>query len=113
MVGSPEFVETKLKNLFECSPVPMWKEDLSQVFARLDELHATGISCWEDYFEKNPDEVTFCAGLVRIVNTNQAGARLFQAENTENLARPLPEFFSFNSWEAFKRRLVSLAQGAL
>lgn len=113
MVGSPEFVEPKLKSLFECSPIPMWEEDLSQVFARLDELHATGVSSWKDYFESNPAEVTYCAGLVRIVNFNQAGARLFQAENTENLACSLPKFFSSKSWEVFRSRLVSLAQGAL
>lgn len=113
MVGSPRLVEAQLKTLFECSPIPMWEEDISLVFARLDELHATGVSCWKDYFESNPAEVACCAGLVRIVNFNQAGARLFQAENTENIARSLPEFFSSNSWEVFRRRLVSLAQGAL
>lgn len=113
MIGGTRFIEAQLKTLFECSPVPMWEEDLSRVFARLDELHATGVSCWEDYFERNPAEVIYCAGLVRIVNINQAGARLFQAENTENFVHALPEFFSSNSWEIFRRRLVSLAKGVL
>lgn len=113
MVGSPRVVETHLKTLFEYSPVPMWEEDISLVFARLDELHATGISNWEEYFEKNPSEVTHCAGLVRIVNINPAGARLFQVENTENLKHELPEYFSPNSWGVFRQRLVSLSKGDL
>ncbi|CAG0939452.1 putative signaling protein [Gallionellaceae bacterium] len=113
MSGTPEFVEARLKSLFECSPIAMWEEDLSQVFARLDELHATGVSCWEDYFEQNPAEVTYCAGLVRIVNINQKGTSLFQAENKESLIRELPEFFSSSSWEVFRHRLISLAEGAL
>src|SRR4030066_1578390 len=104
MPGIPEFVEARLKSLFEYSPIAMWEEDLSQVFARLDELHATGVSCWEDYFEHNPAEVTYCAGLVRIVNINQAGTSLFQAENKESLIRELPEFFSSSSWEVVRRR---------
>lgn len=113
MVDSPRLVEVELKKLFECSPIPKWEEDFSLVYARLDELHATGVSCWEVFFDSNPAEVAYCAGLVRIVDINHAGASLFQAENREDILRDLPEYFTLNSWDGFKRRLISLAQGVM
>ena len=111
MSDSSRLAEEQLKRIFECSPIPKWVEDYSRVFARLDELHATGVSCWESYFSSNPEEVAHCARLVRIVNANQASVSLFQAEHREDIFRDMPGYFTEKSWGGFKKRLISLAEG--
>ncbi len=113
MAGDPRFYEVQRDGFFTRSPTPKWEEDFSLVYARLDELHAAGVTDWEYYFRTNPAEVTYCAGSIRIVAINQAGSNLFQAENRQSVTHNLVEHFTSNSWEEFENRLISLARGEL
>lgn len=103
--------ESKFRTIFEESPVAIWEEDFSGVKARLDELRRNGVTDLEIFLDQNPQEVLNLAAVVRIRDINQKSVELLSAENTEQVYRELPQYFTEDSLPVFKRELIALAAG--
>ena len=73
--------EERFQNLFRHAPVSMWQEDFSAVGSALKALSDQGIEDLEAYLVDNPEEVRRLAGLVRVLDVNDAAVRLTEAPN--------------------------------
>jgi PAS domain S-box-containing protein len=105
------FSERRYRSLFEECPIPLWEEDFTDVKARIDELHDTGVEDFQDYFETHLDVVRECAALVKLVATNQAAMELYGAQSSEDLQEGLPLIFDDESYPVFKDELIAIARG--
>lgn len=103
--------EERFRQVFENSPVSIWDEDFSAVKARLDELQADHGDDLETYLETHPEVVNECAGLVRIINVNQAALDLHEADSKKTLYEGLHKTFIPESYEAFTKELIALVRG--
>jgi PAS domain-containing protein len=99
------------RGLFENSPISLWVEDLSAVKRHLDDLQEKGAGDLHRYFEENPQDVYNCAGLIKVVDVNQATLDLFGASSKSELLSDLGHIFTPKSWTAFREILVALALG--
>jgi PAS domain S-box-containing protein len=102
--------EARLLSLFEHSPISVWEEDFSELKARMDSMRAEGVQDYRAYLDAHPEEVLRCAGLVKIVDVNQASVELFQADSKEQISRDLPGYFTDESLAVFKEELIALAE---
>ncbi len=103
--------EESYRSVFESSPLPIQEEDYSAVMTRLDELQEECKGDIDRYLQEHPELVRECAGLVRIVNVNQASVALHEAKNKEEVLRGLPQVFVQETYDCFRRLLVDLAKG--
>jgi PAS domain-containing protein len=77
--------EARFKILFENSPISLWEEDYSQVKVYFDHLRSTGVTDFQDYFDKHPEAVKKCASLVKVLDVNRATLDLMQVEDKSEL----------------------------
>jgi PAS domain S-box-containing protein len=103
--------EARYRTLFEDSPLSLWEQDFSAVKTYLEELRSQGIADFSAYLTDHPTVVTYCAGLVKIINMNRAALAVYHADNKEILSQSLRPLFNQQSYEAFKEVLVAIAQG--
>ncbi len=105
--------EARFRSLFEDSPIALWEEDFSALKEYFDALKDSGISDFEIYFDEHPDAIGYCAGLIKIINVNQATLALYKAETKDLIFKGLNQILGIASQESFKRELIDLANGAL
>ena len=103
--------EIRSRSLFEQSPVSIWEEDFSAVRAWLTAIGNTGVTDWEAYFAGHPEAAVTCAGLVRIVDVNQASLEMFGASSRDELFRDLDACFDDESRRMFGAEIATLASG--
>jgi PAS domain S-box-containing protein len=103
--------EQKYRELFEASPISLWEEDFSKVKEYLNELRSRGIIDFGEYFANQPDEISKCAGMVRILNVNRATLKLYEAEDMSELRGSLRAVLTEESSEVFGKELAALAEG--
>jgi rsbT co-antagonist protein RsbR len=99
------------RGLFENSPISLWVEDFSAVKRHLDGLREKGVEDFHRHLEENPQDVHHCAGLIKVVDVNQATLDLFGASSKSELLSDLGHIFTPQSWAAFGEILVALALG--
>ena len=105
--------EARFRSIFDESPISIWEEDFSAVRARFGQLAAAGVTDLRAHLEAHPREVQALAGLVRIVEFNNASMRLLGARRKEEVFRELPRYFHDASLAVFKEEMIALAQGAI
>jgi len=101
--------EARYRLLFEHSPIPLMEEDLSTVKTFLDQLKAQGIVNLNRYFADNPESLTRCAAMVRIIDANRAARKMYGASTLgalSQLTAVLPDDQSLH----FKNELLGLAK---
>ena len=111
--GSKLLSRTHYQTLFNDSPVPLWEEDFSELYAYLEELKEKGVRDFRAYFDKNPAELSVCAQKVEILDINRATLELHHAKNKEELLGNLDKIFTEKSFDVFKEELIALAAGQL
>lgn len=103
--------EERFRLVYENSPVPIWEEDFSAVKSRLDELKEICGDDLESYLIEHPQVIAECAAMVHIININSAVIELHEANSKEELLEGLPKTFLAESYNAFRRELIALANG--
>ncbi len=99
------------RDLFEASPVPLWREDFSGVSSYIDVLHQRGVHDFRSYFDQHPEGVRECASLVRILDINGATVEFFGAKNREELRAHLASVYCEETWEVLKEQLIAIGEG--
>jgi len=105
--------EQRLHNLFEASPISLWEEDYSAIKKYFDVLRIQGVISLESYLEKHPEAVSYCVGLINVLDVNQKTLQLFGAESKEHLIANLPRIFRDEMEEHFANELIDLWNGKL
>jgi diguanylate cyclase (GGDEF)-like protein/PAS domain S-box-containing protein len=103
--------EARYRYLFENSPVSLWEEDFSEVKRVVDGLNAARIEDLRTHFERHPEEVERCAGLVRIKNVNQATLALYGASDKRMFEEGLRRFSVAESYGVIGEEIIALASG--
>ena len=103
--------ERRYKSLFEDSPISLWEEDFSQVNTFLNQLRAQGVHDFRSYFEAHPESMSHCAGLVEIVDVNNATLKLFKATGKREFLQGLHTFFTPSALDVFREEIIALAEG--
>jgi C4-dicarboxylate-specific signal transduction histidine kinase len=112
IVRSLRASERRYRSIFESTGVTIWEQDFSQVKAALDDLKATGVHDFRQYLATHPEFVYRAETLVRMVDINDTGVKLFAAASKQELlvcykkTYVLPE-----TREAFVDTLVAIAEG--
>ncbi|MBN2146561.1 MAG: sensor domain-containing diguanylate cyclase [Anaerolineales bacterium] len=105
--------ERRLQNLFEASPISLWEEDYSAVKAYFDDLRRQGVHDLEEHLHNNPQVVTDCMRLIKVLSVNQRTLELFGADSQEYLLANLDQIFRDEMTKHFARELVDLWNGHL
>lgn len=101
--------EARYRELFTSSPVPLWEEDFSAVLAELNSV-ATDLP-FATWLDANPEFVRHCAGLVRVIDVNDAALSMHRASSRQDLITHLPSIFMPSSFDAFRRQLECIHAG--
>lgn len=102
----------RYREIFERTPVALWEEDFTEVCARIDDLKASGISNWRQYFDEHPDVVVELASKVQILDINDYSIELYEAESKDEMLTSVDKTFDPDSFPVFKEQLIALAEGA-
>ncbi|MCH7538019.1 MAG: PAS domain S-box protein [Proteobacteria bacterium] len=103
----------RYRRLFENSPLALWEEDYSAVKIYLDELKASGVTDFQDYFEEHPEAVRLCASMINVVDVNAAAVKMLVADNKNALIGELKNLLSQASYADLQEQLVWLIAGNL
>ena len=103
--------QVRYRSLFKNSPVSIWEEDFSDVKAYLDELQFREIENFELYLDQHPEVVEKCIKLVKVISVNQTTINLFETEDQDSLLAGLPQIFTKDAEETFKKELTAMRQG--
>ena len=103
--------ETRYRNIFQHSAVPLLAEDISGLRAMLHELKTGGVSDLVVYLKANPDFVLRAVHQIRVVDVNDAALRLYEAESKEDLLGPLDRTLDRDALPQFVKSIVAIAEG--
>lgn len=101
----------KYHQLFMNSPISLWEEDFSQVKRRIDEIKQEHAGDLGVFFLERPDMVRELAGLVRVIDVNQATLKLYKAKSKKTLLDGITTTFSEQSYRDFIIALTTIAEG--
>jgi len=101
--------EARYRLLFEHSPIPLLEEDLSAVKTFIDQLADQGLTDLNRYFHDNPESLSRCAAMVRILDTNKATLKMYGAAGPGELTQ-LTSVLPDNQSLQFKHELLSLVK---
>ncbi|HEU6454276.1 MAG TPA: EAL domain-containing protein [Roseateles sp.] len=103
--------EAHFQSLYQYAPVALWKEDRSAVKVALDEIRAKGHADFEAYFRERPAEIWRLAGLVRVLDVNEAALALVGANALEDTHEAIDGFFNSNTIHLFTEQLIAMSEG--
>jgi signal transduction histidine kinase/CheY-like chemotaxis protein len=105
--------QTRLKSLFDNSPVPLWEEDASEIRTRFDELRSSGVTDLGAYLKEHPDELIQFASMVRIRDVSRTSASLFGGSDIDikNLPKLLTTYMTEEGLQVFGRELAAVWHG--
>jgi PAS domain S-box-containing protein len=72
-------------DLFENTPVAIWLEDFSAVVAWMEQLRIRGVTDLKEYLTRNPNQLKYGLGLIRILSVNQAAVEMNGARDKAHL----------------------------
>jgi signal transduction histidine kinase len=103
--------QERYRRIFQQAPVSIWEEDLSAVWAAIEELRAQGVTDFRRYFAAHPEFVRKAASYVRVLDVNDATLAMLGVRDRGRLLGPLDAVFGGQSLEMFAAELVAIAEG--
>jgi diguanylate cyclase (GGDEF)-like protein/PAS domain S-box-containing protein len=106
--------EKKYRLLFESAPVAMIERDAGDLKQHLERLRLDGISDLASYFDRHPQELIQCLGLIKTIRCNRAFLDLMEAQSWDEIDSG---FKLINSPESFLRMareiILMVAEGSI
>jgi len=97
--------ETRFRNLFEYSAVPIWEINTSGIKQYSDRLKSEGVTDLNSYFEANKDEIKSLVSTIDVISVNKRS--IFSDRSLKNLVQYLNE----NSVNVLKKMFIGLSEG--
>ncbi|MGL5082984.1 MAG: PAS domain-containing hybrid sensor histidine kinase/response regulator [Microcoleaceae cyanobacterium] len=104
-----ELQEQRYQYLLEAVDVPIWEKDFSAVKVEIEQLRASGVKDFPQYFAEHPGFVAQIMDRVRVVNVNQAAVQLFEAKSREELLTSFNQVLLSETISVFMGELLTLA----
>lgn len=105
--------EQHFRALFEDSPIALWQEDDSLLFAHFAVLRAKGVVDLEAHLIQYPDEFSQCMSRVVVKRANRRALELFEVSDVDQFQMRVPEFLTEKGVAAFRVGLDKLYKGEL
>ncbi len=99
--------EGRYRDLFTNSPVSLWEEDFSAVKRALDALRPT-VTDLSAHLAAHPHLIEEMAGLVVVLDVNEATLGLHRASTSRDLLSSLAQTFTPSSYRTFQRELLAI-----
>ena len=103
--------ENRYRNIFETMPVSIWEEDFSGILKAMDDLRKKGIANLTRYISDHPGFVRKMAKTIKVLDTNEATAKMFGAKDKDELLKSIDKTFVPESYDVFKKELIAIAEG--
>ena len=103
--------EDRFSTIFHTAPVSLWEEDLSEVKEAVDRVKASGVTDFRRYLEGHPEFIQKAAGMVKVVDVNEATLRMYGARTKEELLGSLNKVFTPESFDVFREELIAIEGG--
>lgn len=103
--------ETRYRNLFEYSAVPIWEIDASQIKQYLDKLRSSGITDPDKYFEGRTEEVKGLLSLIEIIGINHKSVIYSDDDGMDQRLKNLLAYFNNDTLDVFRKVFTELAGG--
>lgn len=78
---------------FEESPISLWDKDYSLIKKYIDTLRKKGIKDFHEYFDKHPEDLEYCATLIRVTDVNNTTVKIYGAKDKEDFKNNLHKIF--------------------
>jgi PAS domain S-box-containing protein len=103
--------ESKFRQLFENSPIALWREDFHYVGDHIELLKTKGITDFKSYFKTNKNELLEIAQKVIVLQVNQRAVQLFKAKSSKELLVNIARTFTQKTIATFLDLVVAYANG--
>ncbi|SHG40761.1 PAS domain S-box-containing protein [Flavobacterium micromati] len=106
--------EARFKSLFEDSPIPLWEEDFSGVKNYLIELNLINQNPLDvtRYLDLNPEVISNCIDLVKIINVNTMSLDLYKSKAKSEITSGLTNIIDTDAVSDFSKIIVAITQEA-
>ena len=104
--------EERYRTIFQSAEVSLWEIDYTALKSAIAELKESGIEDLRAYLEKKPDIAYKMAGMIKIVDVNDATVKMFDAQTREELLGSFAEILVPETMPVFCEYLIALAEGA-
>lgn len=105
-----EFKMSFYRMLFDQSPVSLWVEDFSLIYAYLQALRNEGITDVRAFFQTYPEKFYECVSLLKILDVNMATLRIFGASSKEELITSTDLIFREDAANCLLESTVAIAE---
>jgi len=103
--------EARFRELFEESPISLWEQDFAAVKQRIQELRQQGVQDFRTFFENNPQEVSQCVALIKVLRFNHASLELYAANDRSEMLSSIDQLVPAEGYQLFIEELVWIAEG--
>jgi PAS domain S-box-containing protein len=103
--------ENRYRALFENAPIATREEDFSKVKARIDALNIDETDDFIAYLDRHPEFVAECAGLIDMVDANEASLKLHKIDDKADFLANFTSSFSDQALRSLKDVLVAIHNG--
>ena len=92
--------ETRLRQVFESAPIPIFEEDWSALRRYVRELQRAGITNFVEYYTSRPDELERVPDRIRWIDANRAAVELYGVSTKNDLIAVLKSSSNLN-WDNY------------
>ena len=103
--------QQRYESIFQLAPVGIWEEDLSEVLTALGALKAQGVTDLRRHFAEHPGFLRRAAGMVRVLDVNQAALRMAGVPHKRMVLGPLDRLFDRESLDLLREELIAIFEG--
>lgn len=103
--------ETRYRNLFEYSAVPIWEINAFRVKQYFDKLRSSGISDFDPYFEERKEELRDLISMIEIIGINHKSVIYSDDDSMDQILKNLLGYFNNDTLEVFRKVFTSLTEG--
>ena len=104
-------LEGRFRSIFELTPISLWEQDYTEVFALLESMRSEGVEDFRQHFADHPELVLQLARKIEITDVNRASLQLFEATSKEHLLGSLDRVFVAETYPSFVEQMIALAHG--
>ncbi|MFW6180165.1 MAG: PAS domain S-box protein [Spirochaetota bacterium] len=111
-VFSPD--EGRSRSIFEHVAVPLWEEDISELRSVMKAMKSRGTVDLRKYLDDHPGFIAEAAGMIKVVDVNDAALQLYEVKSKEELLGNLDKTLDLHdpaTFASIKSEIISIAEG--
>jgi len=100
--------EIHYRKLFDNASISIWNEDLSEIYAALEQLQQDGISDLDNYLKNNPEFIWKLVSKVKVTDVNAATLKLFGVDSKDSFLTNIGGVFGEDAILVFIEELKAI-----